>query len=843
MARIDRRLHLLLFGFAIALLIVFGSIATAQVSSPCESETVVPQDKADLRPDCEALWEFYSQLDNPGKVDNWGPDTPLSDWKGVEIEGDRVVKLDLAGARIEGSISPVLAELSNLRTLNLVSNKTSSSDGLYGPIPPELARLTNLNYLNLANNQLSGPIPPELAQLTKLVWLQLAGNELSGPIPPELGKLTNLSDLYLANNQLSEPIPPELGQLTKLQDLWLTGNQLSGPIPPELGQLTKLEGLILSGNTLSGPIPPELGQLTNLEGLILSGNTLSGPIPPELGQLTELWALDLDNNQLSGPIPPELAQLTNLKRLNLEGNELSEPIPPELGQLTELLSLVLNNNQLSGPIPPELAQLTKLVWLQLAGNELSGPIPPELAQLTNLQDLWLTGNQLSGPIPPELDRLTKLEHFSVGGEPRFLPWPPCESETVVPQKRADLRADCEALWEFFSQLDDPGEVDDWGPDTPLSDWKGVEIEDDRVVGLDLYLTSIEGPTSSLLALAELSNLQRLTLGFTKTSSSDGLYGPIPPELGQLTKLAFLDLQDNTLSGPIPPELGQLTKLQNLYLADNLLSGPIPPELARLTKLQDLSLSGNQLSGPIPPELARLTDLRWLLLEGNELSGPIPPELAQLTKLERFSVSGEPLLSPWPPGLTKFRPPPEPEKLFAGRFSDDDGNPHEANIETIAALGVTQGCAPDKFCPNNNVTRAQMMAFLARALGEENNTTTTTSRFSDVPDSQWYVAYLERLADLGIVSPEADGRFRPNEPLTRVEMAVLLTKALPRVSPVTPAGTFADVPADGPFAAEIEGLLAAGITKGCSADPPLYCPDDPVTRAQMATFLARALANP
>ena len=137
----------------------------------------------------------------------------------------------------------------------------------------------------------------------------------------------------------------------------------------------------------------------------------------------------------------------------------------------------------------------------------------------------------------------------------------------------------------------------------------------------------------------------------------------------------------------------------------------------------------------------------------------------------------------------------------------------------------------------------MMAFLARALGEQNNTTTTTSRFSDVPDGQWYVAYLERLADLGIVSPEADGRFRPNEPLTRVEMAVLLTKALPRVSPVTPAGAFADVPADAPFAAEIEGLLAAGITKGCSADPPLYCPDDPVTRAQMATFLARALANP
>ena len=69
------------------------------------------------------------------------------------------------------------------------------------------------------------------------------------------------------------------------------------------------------------------------------------------------------------------------------------------------------------------------------------------------------------------------------------------------------------------------------------------------------------------------------------------------------------------------------------------------------------------------------------------------------------------------------PEPPPEVTFAGRFSDDDGNVHEANIEIMAELGITLGCNPphnDRYCPADVVTRAQMMAFLARALDEEGN---------------------------------------------------------------------------------------------------------------------------
>ena len=62
----------------------------------------------------------------------------------------------------------------------------------------------------------------------------------------------------------------------------------------------------------------------------------------------------------------------------------------------------------------------------------------------------------------------------------------------------------------------------------------------------------------------------------------------------------------------------------------------------------------------------------------------------------------------------------------------------------------------------------------------------------------------------------------------------------QVSPAPAVASFDDVPTGHPFFSVIEALVAAGITTGCSAAPPLYCPDGVVTRKQMAAFIARAL---
>ncbi|MCY4494934.1 MAG: S-layer homology domain-containing protein, partial [Acidimicrobiaceae bacterium] len=85
------------------------------------------------------------------------------------------------------------------------------------------------------------------------------------------------------------------------------------------------------------------------------------------------------------------------------------------------------------------------------------------------------------------------------------------------------------------------------------------------------------------------------------------------------------------------------------------------------------------------------------------------------------------------------------------------------------------------------------------------------------------------------------RYCPDRPVTRAQMASFLTRALDL--PAAAAAGFTDVDPTGTHAADIDALFAAEITTGCGTDPLRYCPDRPVTRAQMASFLIRALNLP
>ena len=180
----------------------------------------------------------------------------------------------------------------------------------------------------------------------------------------------------------------------------------------------------------------------------------------------------------------------------------------------------------------------------------------------------------------------------------------------------------------------------------------------------------------------------------------------------------------------------------------------------------------------------------------------------------------------------------------GAFIDDDGNLHEPNIEAIAAAGITQGCNPligDRYCPGKSVTRAEMAAFLLRAIGRASDLPGHLGTFPDVPAGQWYTGYVERLAELGITRGYPDGTFRPGSRVTRAEMAFFVLRALGEEENVTAyRGLFTDVPASVGYAQVAERMFDLGITTGCRIDPLRYCPDDVVSRAQMASFLARAV---
>ncbi len=174
----------------------------------------------------------------------------------------------------------------------------------------------------------------------------------------------------------------------------------------------------------------------------------------------------------------------------------------------------------------------------------------------------------------------------------------------------------------------------------------------------------------------------------------------------------------------------------------------------------------------------------------------------------------------------------------GTFVDDDGNLHEPSIEAIFAAGITVGCVPGSYCPAARVSRAEMAVFLLRAVHQQ-PADQYHGYFTDVPVGQWYTAYVERLHELGITSGLGDGRYGPDLPVSRAEMAAFLVRAfnLP-AAPMT--GSFVDVPAGQWYSPFVEAVHQAGVTSGCTSAPPSFCPDGLVLRDQMASFLTRAL---
>jgi subtilisin family serine protease len=164
------------------------------------------------------------------------------------------------------------------------------------------------------------------------------------------------------------------------------------------------------------------------------------------------------------------------------------------------------------------------------------------------------------------------------------------------------------------------------------------------------------------------------------------------------------------------------------------------------------------------------------------------------------------------------------------------------IGKLSARGVTLGCGNGNYCPNDPVTRQEMAAFILRSLGEFNPPMPPSQRFTDVPPGNQFYNFIDRLAVLNITlgcTPD-HLMYCPADPVLREQMSAFILRGLGEFSPPTPPmQRFNDVPPSNQFYNFIDRLAVLNITLGCSVSPPLYCPGSAVTRAEMAAFLVRA----
>jgi subtilisin family serine protease/ligand-binding sensor domain-containing protein len=173
------------------------------------------------------------------------------------------------------------------------------------------------------------------------------------------------------------------------------------------------------------------------------------------------------------------------------------------------------------------------------------------------------------------------------------------------------------------------------------------------------------------------------------------------------------------------------------------------------------------------------------------------------------------------------------------------------IERLYNAGITGGCATTPnllYCPDNTVTRAQMAVFLLKSMHGPTFTPPLvgdSTGFGDVTTSHWAAAWIKQLAAEGITGGCGNGNYCPEAPVTRGQMAVFLLKAKNGsgyIPPMIGGGSgFTDVPDNYWAAVWIKQLAADGITGGCGAG--IYCPENPVTRAQMAVFIVKTFGLP
>jgi hypothetical protein len=162
------------------------------------------------------------------------------------------------------------------------------------------------------------------------------------------------------------------------------------------------------------------------------------------------------------------------------------------------------------------------------------------------------------------------------------------------------------------------------------------------------------------------------------------------------------------------------------------------------------------------------------------------------------------------------------------------------IRDLYCRGIVTGYLDRTFHPNDPTSRVQYLAMEGRANGWP-WITPTPATFSDVPPSHWGYGYVEYAASAGLINGYADGTFRPIAPVTRAQVAKLITLAArwPTTPPANPP-TFSDVPPTHWAYAYIGQLVAHGFAGGYADGT--FKPEAPITRAQISKILDLWILN-
>ena len=247
----------------------------------------------------------------------------------------------------------------------------------------------------------------------------------------------------------------------------------------------------------------------------------------------------------------------------------------------------------------------------------------------------------------------------------------CSSQSEIPQ------AQCEALVSLYNSTDGDNSWTDttgWLSGTAICDvWYGITCDAGNVTEVVLDGNGLTGPLPS--DIGDLSYLINLDLGDNAISGNipagiytlanledldiaeNSLTGTLSESIADLDNVDTLVLHHNQFSGSLPAGLGDMASIRYIYLSTNDFENSIPTALGNASEIRMLDLSFNSLTGSIPTELGSLTNMDYLYLHSNQLSGSIPSSLGNMTVARYIDLNNNDLTGSIPTsfsGLANLR---------------------------------------------------------------------------------------------------------------------------------------------------------------------------------------------
>ncbi|XP_038699726.1 receptor-like protein 9a [Tripterygium wilfordii] len=613
----------------------------------------------------EILWLRLRKLEILDLSWNNFDDSIISSLSGFSSLNSLYLSVNGMGRTLNSNGLESLWRLSNLELLDLSYNQFNNS------MMSSLRGLSSLKVLYLGWNQLSGIIDMEdLINLANLNTLEMIGNEITG----FRSFKGDLEFLDLTRNRFNNNVFASLNGLSRLKFLNLSQNQLTGSIHlKELACLRNLEELQLNGNKIEEIVGPQdkttLNKLKVLGLAYLQPNG-KGVVLKSLGGLSTLKKIDLRENILNETNAfQDLFNLSRLEELFLDHSSLHKDfLRGHVGSSTSLKVLHLSSCGLKGTLPDRgWCDLKNLEDLNLSDNELEGALPPCMANLSSIHILDLSHNQLTGNIAstpiPNFKSIESLSlgynHFQVSLKPfanhsslktfqandgnelidqaASHPWTPKFQLEVLKLSNCITKNSNASFLNFLyhqfnlryldlSSSKFGGAFPSWLFDNNTR-LQQIYLMDNSFLGpfqlpshpnLKVYVIDISHNKLGVRFSSNISfvfpNLVLLNI------SKNSFQGTIPPNLGDIKSLEFLDLSNNQLSGEIKDQFSN-TPLQLIRLSNNNFSGFIP-NLFDPVSLSFLLLDGNNFVGELS-DLSSLMGLVSLDISRNSLSGRVP----------------------------------------------------------------------------------------------------------------------------------------------------------------------------------------------------------------------------